>query len=121
MKRVVPSGRRCSSRAKWSCPAHSRRYQRTPMAPTMPSKASCTAMRGLRRHCGENATGVEEAANALLGVGLIASPWVLDYRTQSAWTYNTIIVGVLVAALALWAMLKEQTNRQRVFDRNQTK
>jgi hypothetical protein len=63
----------------------------------------------------------EEGINILLGVGLLASPWVLDFATQSTPTSNAVIVGVLVAALALWAMLMDTTVRERLFHRQQTK
>jgi hypothetical protein len=63
----------------------------------------------------------EEGINVLLGVALLASPWVLDFATQSTPTSNAAIVGVLVAALALWAMLSDQMVRERLLHRHQTK
>jgi hypothetical protein len=63
----------------------------------------------------------EEGINVLLGVGLLVSPWVLDFATQSTPTSNAVIVGVLVAGLALWAMLMDTTVRERLFHRHQTK
>jgi hypothetical protein len=35
-------------------------------------------------------------------------------------TANAAVVGVLVAALALWAMLADETVRNRLFRRQQT-
>jgi hypothetical protein len=63
----------------------------------------------------------EEGINALLGVGLFVSPWALDFTAQSNPTSNAVIVGVLVAVLALWAMLSEPTIRERLFHRHQTR
>jgi hypothetical protein len=63
----------------------------------------------------------EEGINVLLGLGLVASPWVLDFSSQSDPTSNATVVGVLVAVLALWAMLGEQTIRDRLFRRQQTR
>jgi hypothetical protein len=57
----------------------------------------------------------EEAINILLGVGLMASPWVLGFAKQSEPTTNAVIVGVLVVAFALWAMLTDTSIRQRLF------
>jgi hypothetical protein len=63
----------------------------------------------------------EEAINILLGVCLLASPWALNFATQSTPTTNAAIVGILVAAFALWAMLMDTTVRERLFHRHQTK
>jgi len=63
----------------------------------------------------------EEGINVLLGIGLIASPWALDFAARSAATSNAVTVGVLVAALALWAMLSDQPIRDRLLRRHQTR
>jgi hypothetical protein len=63
----------------------------------------------------------EEGVKVLLGLGLIASPWVLDFAAQPTATSNAVVVGVLVAAFALWAMLSDQAVRERLFDRHQAK
>jgi hypothetical protein len=46
----------------------------------------------------------EEWANVALGLWLVASPWVLGFSAMQAVTLNAVIVGALVAALALWAL-----------------
>jgi hypothetical protein len=46
---------------------------------------------------------VEEIANALLGVSVAVSPWVLGFAANRDATTNAIFVGVLVALLAIWA------------------
>jgi hypothetical protein len=61
----------------------------------------------------------EEAINVLLGVALLASPWALSFAAQETPTTNAAIVGVLVGALALWAMLSDPALRARVFHREQ--
>jgi hypothetical protein len=63
----------------------------------------------------------EEGINILLGVALLASPWGFEFAAQSTPTSNAVIVGVLVAALALWAMVSEPTIRERLTDRHQTR
>jgi hypothetical protein len=59
----------------------------------------------------------EEALNILLGVGLLASPWVLGYTDQGAPTRNAVIVGVVVTGLAVWAMLKDTAVQKWWHDR----
>jgi hypothetical protein len=56
-----------------------------------------------------------------LGAALLVSPWVLDFSAQEGPTTNAVIVGVIVGALALWAMLSDPSLRQRLFHRPQTK
>jgi len=59
----------------------------------------------------------EEAINILLGVCLIASPWALGYADQGVPTRNAVIVGLLVTALAVWAMVKDTTVQKWWHDR----
>ena len=63
----------------------------------------------------------EEAINILLGAALLASPWVLNFQGQSDPTSNAVVVGVLVAAFALWAMLTDTAVRERMRTRQQVK
>jgi hypothetical protein len=46
----------------------------------------------------------QEWANMLSGAWLIVSPWVLGFSALSTAMLNAVIVGVVVAALALWAL-----------------
>ncbi len=46
---------------------------------------------------------VEEIANALLGVWVGVSPWVIGFSANRGVTINAIFVGNLVALLAGWA------------------
>lgn len=59
----------------------------------------------------------EEAINILLGLCLIASPFVLGYADQSTPATNALIVGALVTALAIWAMLMDTTVQKWWHDR----
>ncbi|GGM95528.1 hypothetical protein GCM10007092_06270 [Thermus composti] len=43
----------------------------------------------------------EEWLNVLLGVWLILSPWILGFSGMANATWNAVIVGLLVGALAL--------------------
>jgi hypothetical protein len=63
----------------------------------------------------------EEGINALLGVGLLASPWLLDFAAQQNATTNAVLVGVLVAAFALWAMVSDPAIRGQASHRQQTR
>jgi hypothetical protein len=47
----------------------------------------------------------EEWVNAVLGLWLIVSPWVLGYSAMvAAAMWNQVVVGLIVAALAAWAI-----------------
>jgi len=46
----------------------------------------------------------EEALNTLFGVWMIVAPWVLGFAAQKEATMHSLIVGVVVVILALWAM-----------------
>jgi hypothetical protein len=63
----------------------------------------------------------EEGINIVLGIGLLISPWAFEFASQSTPTSNAAIVGVLVAALALWAMMSDATIRDRLFHRPQAR
>jgi hypothetical protein len=47
----------------------------------------------------------EDMAEAALGLWMMASPWALGFTTHLPEKANSISVGFLVAALALWAMM----------------
>lgn len=46
----------------------------------------------------------QEWVNAVLGLWLIVSPWVLGFAGLQAAMANAVIVGAVVAALAIWAL-----------------
>jgi hypothetical protein len=49
----------------------------------------------------------EEAINILLGICLIASPWMLSFTENPTPTTTAVVVGLFVTAFAVWAMLVE--------------
>jgi SPW repeat len=50
----------------------------------------------------------EEWANVVLGLAAIASPWILRFSESVVATSNTVIIGIVVAALALWALATDK-------------
>ncbi len=51
----------------------------------------------------------EEPINILLGVSLILSPWVLGFVDQSPAGSITLVAGVLVTTLAVWALVADES------------
>lgn len=47
----------------------------------------------------------EEWVNVVLGAWLVISPWVLGVAAVSALLWNQIVVGIVVAGLAIWTAL----------------
>jgi SPW repeat len=54
----------------------------------------------------------EEWIEAALGLWLIVSPYLLSFTTQMNATVNHVIVGLIVAALAVWAAATAETARR---------
>jgi hypothetical protein len=50
----------------------------------------------------------EEWINIALGIWTIISPWALAFQVEHDIVVNNVIVGVLVTALALWAMTRDK-------------
>jgi SPW repeat len=46
----------------------------------------------------------EEWVNVVLGVWLVISPWVLGFSSLATAMWNAVIIGIVVAVLALWAL-----------------
>ena len=63
----------------------------------------------------------EEVINILLGILLIASPWMLGFTEQSTPTTNAVVVGLLVTAFAVWAMLMETAVQKWWHERRPTR
>ena len=63
----------------------------------------------------------EEALNVILGVLLLASPWTLSYSDQARPTMNAVVVGLLVTALAVWAMLMDTAVQKWWHERHLTR
>ena len=49
----------------------------------------------------------EEALSIILGICLFVSPWAVGFAELRTPTTNAVIVGLLVTAFAVWAMVKE--------------
>jgi hypothetical protein len=45
----------------------------------------------------------EEWVNAVIGLWLIVSPWLLGFAALAAATWNQVVLGVIVGGLAIWA------------------
>ena len=50
----------------------------------------------------------EEGINMAFGVWMIISPWVLKFSADRNVMMNAVIIGVVVTALAAWAMLRDK-------------
>ena len=58
----------------------------------------------------------EEALSVVLGICLFISPWVLGFADRQTPTTNALVVGLLVTAFAVWAMLKETVVQKWLHD-----
>jgi len=54
----------------------------------------------------------EEWTKVILGVWLLASPWLLGFSHQAVARDNIIIVGLVVTALSLWSLARRDTAQQ---------
>jgi hypothetical protein len=59
----------------------------------------------------------EDLACAGFGFWLIVSPWALGFGQHTPERSNSIVIGALVAALALWAMMVDGNLRKWMDDR----
>lgn len=50
----------------------------------------------------------EEWVEFLVGLCAIAAPWAMGFEALRAATLNSVIVGAIVAALALWVLLVDK-------------
>lgn len=50
----------------------------------------------------------EEWAGVAFGVWMIVSPWVLGFSTVAVATWNAVLVGLAIAALALWVLATDK-------------
>jgi hypothetical protein len=49
-------------------------------------------------------------AHLLLGAWIAASPWIFDYTEDRLYFWNSVGCGVLIAALALWSLIRYRAN-----------
>lgn len=50
----------------------------------------------------------EEWINMGFGVWMIVSPWLLGFASHAGIAMNTVIVGIVVAAMATWVMFSDK-------------
>jgi xanthine/uracil permease len=60
----------------------------------------------------------QEAANLVLGTWLILSPWILEFAAHAPARNSTLVAGIVVAGLNLWAMLADIDVREWMHDRH---
>lgn len=48
----------------------------------------------------------QDPANLVFGLWLLISPWVLAYRMEASATWNAVIVGALIVAVALFELFR---------------
>lgn len=63
----------------------------------------------------------QEAANLSLGLWLMLSPWILGFAAHVGARNSTAVEGVLVTALALWAMILDIDVRRWMHERHLTR
>lgn len=55
----------------------------------------------------------EEWINLVLGVWLIIAPWVLGFSNVSSAVQNSVVVGIIMIVLPLWAMGQQPVYQRR--------
>jgi tetrahydromethanopterin S-methyltransferase subunit E len=50
----------------------------------------------------------KEWTNMALGIWLFISPWVLGFHASEALRWNSVVAGLLIAALAAWVLVQER-------------
>ncbi len=53
---------------------------------------------------------IASGLNALAGLWVFFSPWIFGFAADAGATWNSVIAGLIVAALALTSALTTQTN-----------
>lgn len=56
----------------------------------------------------------EEWLSAVFGAWLVISPWVLGFSASQVRTWNQIVVGIIVGAVAFWSGIAEHDIRRLV-------
>lgn len=63
----------------------------------------------------------EEAVNIIVGAALLGSPWIFGFFDHETAAFNAASVGILVIALAIWAMLRDTEFQRRRSQGNQAR
>jgi hypothetical protein len=48
----------------------------------------------------------QDPLNLVLGLWMLVSPWALQYQLENYPTWNAVVLGILIAAAALWALFQ---------------
>lgn len=48
----------------------------------------------------------QDPVNFLIGLWMIAAPWVLAYQAEPTPMWNSVVLGILIAAVAFYAMFQ---------------
>lgn len=67
---------------------------------------SCVVILAVMRILFVREAGIFRWAHLLLGLWMIASPWVFEYVGEEAAFWNSAVSGALIAALATWSLLR---------------
>jgi hypothetical protein len=62
-----------------------------------------------------------DLVNFLIGLWFMLSPWILGFETHIAARDSTVVAGILVAGLALWAMALDIDMRRWMHDHHLTR
>lgn len=54
----------------------------------------------------------EDWLNLVLGAWLFFSPWIFSYTTMTNMAWNSYIVGVVVALIAIWGIAAARTSKE---------
>jgi hypothetical protein len=69
------------------------------------------------RFIAEILEATQDIVHAALGLWLMVLPWVLGFASRPTARNNCLVVGLIVAIMALWAMLVETDLRKWMSDR----
>jgi hypothetical protein len=58
---------------------------------------------GILRYSAPHSRTVLSWANLILGIWTLLSPWIFSFMTSTAYITNSVVVGILIAALAIWS------------------
>lgn len=62
----------------------------------------------------------EEWVNLVLGIWMIISPWILAYNANTTARDDAVIVGIIVAVMAIWTLAARSSRIEDVTDRSLT-
>jgi hypothetical protein len=48
----------------------------------------------------------QDSVNLIVGLWMLASPWVLAYQAETRPMWNSVILGILIAAVAFYALFQ---------------